>query len=104
MAKTSRRKRVHERIPCNLDVQIEDTPVSKVFDLSEGGVYVHSDRTFEPGSIVKVTLNFSAKKLDVNARVKHYDAGVGVGLMFIDLDRTGTAELKQLLKEMPAAI
>lgn len=104
MAKTSRRKRVHKRIPCNLDVQIENTPVSKVFDLSEGGVYVHTDREFEPGSIVRVTLNVNTKKLDIHARVKHVDEGIGVGLMFIDLDRLKTEELKRLFRKIPLAM
>ncbi|UCE79973.1 MAG: PilZ domain-containing protein [Nitrospiraceae bacterium] len=104
MAKTSRRKRVHKRIPCNLDVQIENTPVSKVLDLSEGGVYVHTDREFEPGSIVRVTLNVNTKKLDIHARVKHADEGIGVGLMFIDLDRPKTEKLKQLFREIPLAM
>jgi hypothetical protein len=104
MAKTSRRKRVHKRISCNLDVQIENTPVSKVFDLSEGGVYVHTERDFEPGSLVRVTLNVNTKKLDVHARVKHADEGIGVGLMFIDLDRAKTAEMKQLIREIPSTM
>ena len=80
------RQRIKDRVPCNIDVTINKSIVGRAFDASEGGLFVNTEHPFNPGSVVKVVLPLKDDKLELSARVKHWNEGVGVGLMFIDLD------------------
>jgi hypothetical protein len=95
-----KRTRTKERIPCNLEVVINGSLLCKAFDISEGGLFVYTDHSFHPGSIVEVSLEFGGEKLEIKARVKHAHEGVGMGLMFIDLDNGLKSRLKKLVSEI----
>lgn len=95
-----KRTRAKERIPCNLDVVINDSLLCKAFDISEGGLFVYTDHSFHTGSVVKVSLEFCGERLEIKARVKHAHDGVGMGLMFIDLDNGLKSRLKKLVTEI----
>lgn len=95
-----KRTRTKERIPCNLDVVINGSLSCKAFDISEGGLYVYSDHFFNPGNVVNVSLEFGGEKLEIKARVKHAHEGVGMGLMFIDLDDGLKSRVRKLISEV----
>lgn len=94
------RHRIQERIPCNIDFVINDSVVCKAFDISEGGLYVHTIHSFNPGSVVKVSLHFRNEKIEIKSRVKYCHEGVGMGLMFIDLDNILKTKIKELIKDI----
>jgi hypothetical protein len=99
-----KRHRVQERIPCNIEIMINDSEVCKAFNISEGGVYVYTDHSFNPGSIVKVSFHFRNEEIEIQSRVKYYHEGAGMGLMFIDLNNTLKTKIKELIKDIKRTV
>jgi len=84
--------RIEVRLPFTGNILINGSMMVKGIDISLGGIYVYTGRSFDRGRIVDVTIpdfNFMAK-----ARVQHNQPGVGMGLKFMAL----TSELKKKLK------
>jgi len=92
--------RKKERIPYNKEIVVNDTILVRAIDISKGGVYIHTSHSFEPGSVVEVSLPFRDKMLKIMARVKHAQTGVGMGLMFIDLDDMKIAQIQELIDDI----
>jgi hypothetical protein len=95
-----KRQRIKERIPCTIDLMINDSIICKAFDISEGGMYVLTGHFFNPGSIVKISFLFRDEKIEIPAKVRYYHEGVGIGIMFIDLDDTLKGKIKELVKNI----
>jgi Tfp pilus assembly protein PilZ len=91
-----KRQRKQERIPCNITLMINDSLYCKAFDISEGGMYVLTDQSFKPRTVIKISLLFGNKKIEIQSKVKYCHEGVGIGIMFIDLD----SKLKDKIKEL----
>lgn len=99
-SKLRKRHRILERISFNTEIVINDSVVCKTLDISEGGLYVHTSHSFNPGDVIKVSLPFRNEKLEIKSRVKYCHEGVGIGLMFIDLDDTLKTKIKELIEEI----
>jgi len=95
-----RRKRAQERFTCFLDVVIDNAQLCKAYDMSEGGVYVRTDNVLKPGSLVNIRLSSGRLELELKARVKHGVEGIGMGLMFIDLDTALKSQIRAFLEEI----
>lgn len=88
------------RFPCDLDVAINDSLPCKAFDISEGGMYIKTSATFTTGNVVKLSLPFQGGRLEISARIKYCLEGVGMGLMFIDLNDTLKGKIKALVQDI----
>lgn len=95
-----RRKRAQERFTCFLDVVLENSLSCKAYDISEGGVYVRTDTVLKTGSVVNIRLSSGSLELELKARVKHGVEGIGMGLMFIDLDNALKSKIRAFLDEI----
>jgi Tfp pilus assembly protein PilZ len=95
-----KRRRTQERLPCNLDIVINDLFFCKAFDISEGGMYVLTNQVFSPGSIVKISFIFKNEKVDVHTKVKYCHEGVGIGIIFKDLDDALKDKINELVNTM----
>jgi CheY-like chemotaxis protein len=97
-AKKEHRKR--ERIPYSEELLISYMMTVKVkaIDISKGGLYVHTGQTLEAGTTVEVLLPFKKGKLKVKAKIRHTQEGVGMGLSFIELDDTQSAQIMELIE------
>ena len=89
-----KRKRKQERLPCNITVMINDSLACEAFDIGEGGMYMLTDQPFKLGTILKISLFYGDEKIEIQSKVKYCHKGVGIGIMFIDLDN----ELKDKIK------
>ncbi len=96
----NKRQRTRERIPCNLDVIINHSLTCKAFDIDEGGIYIMTEYEFAPGSVLKLSLPFRGARLEISARIKYCLEGIGIGLMFIDLDDALKGKIKALLEDI----
>jgi CheY-like chemotaxis protein len=54
-------------------------------DLSEGGIYVHTGAALKAGTLVDLLLPLDEEAINVKARVRHIQEGVGMGLTFVGL-------------------
>jgi len=95
-----KRNRKQERIVCNLDIVIDGSLICKAFDISEGGLFIYTASCIDPGSVVNVSLGTGAEKIEIKARVKHMQKGVGMGLRFIDLDDALKIKIMKLINEI----
>lgn len=96
--KKEHRKR--ERIPYSEELLVSYMMTVKVkaIDISNGGLYVHTNQTLELGTTVEVLLPFKKGKLKIKAKIKHVQERVGMGLSFIELDDTRRAQIKELME------
>jgi len=96
----NRNERRKERYPYKQDILVDGVLLFRSIDLSEGGLYVYTGRSYMQGSVVNVTLPLKNSKLTVKARVQHNQRGVGMGLMFINLSPEQKAMIKELVMEL----
>jgi len=66
-------------------------------DLSEGGLYVHTGRSFKPGTRVDVSIPLSETPVNLTASVKHSEDCIGMGLMFLETSPDALAEIRQYM-------
>jgi CheY-like chemotaxis protein len=93
-------KRKEGRIYCSGDVLINGE-LCKTIDLSVGGVYVHTSTSIKEKSIIDVTFPLKNKgALTIEAKVRHSQPGVGIGLQFIGLDSGQKKMLQQIVVEV----
>jgi hypothetical protein len=93
----SAKGRQHRRLSFREDVLVDGTRLCTSTDISEGGLFVSAIQFFEEGSIVEVTIPFGQERITVKAQVKYCQTGIGIGIMFIDLDDEQKAKLKRLV-------
>lgn len=98
MADNAQDKREHTRIAYNGKVLINKSIEVLCNDISAGGMFILSKRSFMPGSTVQVT--FSDVGLTVTALVQSSPPTGGHGLMFTDLNDMQKAELVVLVSDI----
>ncbi|TNF53930.1 response regulator [bacterium] len=76
-------RRQHKRFPFNGGVKISGKIRVEPSDISEGGLYIITERSFMLGSEFDISLSFRDKELQVKVRVQNKQEGIGMGLMFI---------------------
>jgi len=95
-----KRQRKQERIPCNLTLMINDSLVCEAFDISEGGTYVLTDQSFKPGTVIKISLLYGKEKIEIQSKVKYCHEGIGIGIMFIDLDNALKDKIRKFVNNI----
>lgn len=90
--------RKQKRIPFAENILVDGTMLFKGIDISEGGLYVYTGRSFKENSIVNVTLTFKGKRFILAAKVLHNQPGIGMGLKFINLSDEQKAIIKRIIE------
>ena len=81
-------------------VKINDMHLCTTFDISEGGLYVNTCQGLSQGLVVTVSMEHGGEKIEVKARVKHVEEGIGAGIMFIDLDDALRKKINKMIAEV----
>ena len=97
--------RKHKRVKFKQKVLVDNQIMVEALDISDGGLFLHTGRSFDDGSIVEVGIptkpgNFDFKVL---AKVQHNHRGIGMGMQFVDLDDSQKAELEKLIDSLDEA-
>jgi CheY-like chemotaxis protein len=95
LRKGTKDQRIHGRIRFQENITINGTIMVKGIDISEGGLYVHTGRSFLHGSVVSISFPLINRELTVDAKVQHNQAGIGMGLRFVGL----TDQQKKMITE-----
>ena len=66
-----------------------------------GGCYVEMVSPYRPRTTLDVLIGARGTQLALQAQVRYSDPGVGMGLMFTDVDDARRAELERLLATIP---
>jgi len=97
-SKDKKERRREKRIPFREDILVNGTTICKGIDISEGGLYIYTDRLFAKNSTIQVTLPFKDKKIIIKAIVQHNQPGIGIGVKFFDLNDMQKAIIQELNK------
>ena len=93
-------RRKSERFPFREDILIDGTRVSASVDISEGGLYISSIQSCEQNTVIGVTIPFKGEKLTFKAQVRYCQPGIGMGVMFIDLNAEQRGKIKEVIESI----
>lgn len=89
-----------KRFPFRQDIIIDGAKLCSSMDISEGGLYISTMQYFEENSIIDITIFSKEEELTVKAQVKYSHPGMGIGIMFIDLNDKQRAKIKILIENI----
>ena len=92
--------RKYERCPFREDIMIDGIIMCTSMDISESGLCISAIQSYEKNSVVNVTIPFKGEKLTVKAQIRYCQPGIGMGVMFIDLNNEQQAKIKELIESI----
>lgn len=94
-----------KRVKFKKKVLVNNQIMVEALDISENGLFLHTGRSFDDGSIVEVGIPTMPGNFDlvVKAKVQHNHRGIGMGLMFVEVDEKRKSQLKKLVAELDEA-
>jgi len=92
--------RKHKRVLFREHMLIDGTKSCTCTDISEGGLFVSAIQYFEKGDTIEVSFPFKGEKITVKAEVKYCQPGIGMGIMFIDLNDQQKAKIRALVEDI----
>jgi CheY-like chemotaxis protein len=93
-------RRKCERFPFREDILIDGTRMSTSMDISEGGLYISAMQSYERNSVIDVSIPFKGEKLTLKAQVRYCQPGIGMGVMFIDLNAEQRGKIRELIESI----
>lgn len=91
-------RRSKPRLSVSLDASWDRDHPARISNLSEGGCYLDTVGEVRRGEIVGFrVLLLDGDFLYLEGEVRHYTAGTGFGVQFVDLNEEQTASLKRLI-------
>ena len=95
-----RERRKCERFPFREDILIDGSRMSTSMDISEGGLYISAIQSYEINSVIDVSIPYKGEKLTFKAQVRHCQPGIGMGVMFIDLNAKQRGKIGELIENI----
>ena len=98
--------RQDKRVKYKKKVLVNNQIMVEALDISENGLFLHTGRSFDDGSIVEVGIPTQPGNFDlvVQAEVRHNHRGIGMGLQFVDVDDEQKVRLRKLISEQEKAV
>ena len=90
-------KRMSQRFPFREDVLIDGARQCTCNDISEGGIYISAIQIFDEGEIIDISVPFRDERIMVKGQIKYFEQGIGMGVMFYDLNDKQKAKIKTLV-------
>jgi CheY-like chemotaxis protein len=91
----NRRKR--ERIPFREDILIDGMMRVTSIDISEGGLFLCAVQPFSINSVLGLSIPLKGKMLTVKAKVQYCEPGIGMGVIFVNLNEEQKADIRGLI-------
>jgi hypothetical protein len=93
-------RRNEPRVPFIEDVFVDGSMRCRSSDISEGGIYISAIQAFEEGVLLDVIIPFRGDEVRVRGEVRHYQHGIGVGIMFADLTDSQKEKIHEIVEAM----
>jgi CheY-like chemotaxis protein len=93
-------RRKYKRIPFREDILIDGMMHATLIDISEGGLFVCAVQPFSIDTVLELSIPLKGKMLTVKARVQYYESGIGMGLIFINLNEEQKADVRRLIESI----
>ena len=92
--------REHERFPFREDILIEGTRMYTCMDISEGGLYISTIQSYGENDLINITIPFKGESLTVRAQVRYCQPGIGLGVMFVNLNDEQRGKIRKLIESI----
>lgn len=89
-----------ERILIRKDVIINGVLKAQAIDMSEGGMYIHTEGDFITGTILELSFDIDNRPIKIKAKVQHAQSGIGIGVKFIGLSHGDSIRIKRMLERL----
>ncbi len=93
------KQRRHDRKPYSKEITLNDSLKVKAIEISEGGLYVYTKHNFNSEDVVKVSIPFKDENIELKAKVKHIQEGIGFGLDFLEVSDELLSRITELVKD-----
>lgn len=100
VAMTAQERRRNERLPFREDIVVDGAKLCTSSDISEGGLFISAIQIFEENDVIEITMPLENEKITVKAKVKYSQPGIGVGVMFVDLNEDQKARIRKFVANM----
>jgi len=90
-------RRRSQRFPFREDILIDGAKLCTSNEISEGGLFVSAIQIFEEGEVIDVTIPLGGEQITVKGQVKYCQPGIGMGVMFHNLDDDQKIKIKKLV-------
>jgi hypothetical protein len=104
MNQHGKEKRKSPRLPFREDILIDGAKRCTCNDISEGGIFVSAIQVFDEGEIIDVTIPLGEEQITVKGRITYCQQGIGMGIMFCDLDDEHKTKIKTLVGHLSSNI
>ncbi len=98
--KDEKERRKYERIPLREDILIDGMMHSTSIDISEGGLFLCAVQPFNIDSVLEVSIPLKGKMLTVKAKVQYCEPGIGMGLIFINLNEEQRTDIRGFIESI----
>lgn len=95
-------KRRDTRVPFPGNVTVNGKVRFKGVDISKGGIYVHTGRSYKLGTVVDIFFQLKYESFNIQAKVQFNQPGVGMGLQFINLTIDENDKIVSYIDKMAA--
>jgi CheY-like chemotaxis protein len=95
-------KRCEKRVLCNLDATINGIIKVTVLDISESGMYIHTQAEFIKGTTLEMKVDIDKTPVSMRAAVRHSQPGIGIGVRFVNLSARASSLVKEFLERSPS--
>jgi uncharacterized protein (TIGR02266 family) len=74
--------------------------VSRVRDLSAGGVFIATDKPLQKGSAVRLLFSLAEGEMRIEGTVRYSDGNQGMGVEFVSMGTADRARLQELIRRL----
>ena len=79
------KNRKKNRVLLQKDIIINNIIKGYVLDISDGGMFIHTQAEFIRGARVDLNFTLNERPIQVRGSVQHMQPGVGIGIKFLNL-------------------
>jgi hypothetical protein len=95
-------RRMSRRFPFREDILIDGAKQCTCNDISEDGIFISAIQIFDEGEMIEVTIPFGEERITVKGQIKYCQQGIGMGVMFHDLNDEHKVKIKTLVDRISA--
>jgi hypothetical protein len=93
--------RKYERYPFKEEILIDGIAKAYSLNICEAGMFVCTLHPPEKGKVINITI---ASKFTVQAQVKNFQSGIGMGIEFVGLNHDQKIMIKNLIEDVELKI
>ena len=87
-----------DRVPQQGPVLITRAQRAEMLDISEDGMYIYTNTPFISGEIIQLCFPLEGEPIELTAKVRHVQKGIGIGVQFVDMSDISRQRIKDYIE------